>query len=220
MEKLKLSELSDAQRQQLMSELKAQEKAEKERVKGEREAYKALVSDAVNGMFPEIERTSAALAAQKKAIYEAFQEALRMKSALYGVAVDRQRSHTFINAEGTLRITLGTHENEAYDDTVEMGIAKVKAYIGSLARDGDSRMLVDAVLRLLARDQQGNLKASRVVQLQKMAEQSGDEEFADGVRIIREAYRPQISKTYVRAERKSGEGAWVNVPLGMTEASY
>jgi hypothetical protein len=218
MKNLDLNELSPEQRQQLIDELKAQERAEKAQIKAERDAYKELVSDAVNEQFPAILRTSEALSRQKQDVYAAFQEALKLKSALYGVDMDKQRSHTFINADGTRRIKLGVHENDAYDDTVEAGIAKVKAFIGSLAKDKDSQMLVDAILKLLARDQQGNLKASRVVLLQKMAEQSGDEGFLDGVRIIRDAYRPEVSKTYVRAERKNDLGAWINVPLGMTES--
>ena len=42
--------------------------------------------------------------------------------------------------------------------------------------------------------------------------------FLDGVRIIEQAYRPVQTKTYVRAEYKNEAGAWVAVPLGMTEA--
>ena len=218
MENLNLSDLSAGQRAALMEELRAQETAEKARTKANREAYKKLVSEAVNDLFPDILKTSAALRRHKNIIYAAFREALTMKAELYKVNMEAQRSHTFINEDGTRRITLGTYENDAYDDTVEVGIAKVRAFIGGLAKDSDSRMLVDAILKLLARDQQGNLKASRVVQLQKMAEQSGNDDFIDGVRIIREAHRPQISKTYVRAEFKNDKGVWVNVPLGMTEA--
>jgi hypothetical protein len=219
MENFSLQNLSEAQVAALMEELKAKEAAQKERVKVEREAYKDMVSEAVNAVFGGLEETSAHLARQKTSVYEAFSDALTLKAELFSVNMDKQRSHTFVNAEGTRRITLGSYETDAYDDTVEAGIAKVKAYIGSLAKDKDSRLLVDAILKLLARDQQGNLKASRVVQLQKMAEQSSSEEFIDGVRIIRDAYRPERSKTYIRAERKNDMGAWVSVPLGMTEAN-
>lgn len=218
MKNLNLNDLSADQRAALMEELKAQEAAEKAAKKANRDAYRNLIGETVNGLFPDILATSDALRRHKNIIYKAFREALAMKAELFGVDMEAQRSHTFINADGTRRITLGTHETDAYDDTVEVGIAKVKAFIGGLAKDSDSRMLVDAILRLLSRDQQGNLKASRVVTLQKMAEQSGNDDFADGVRIIRDAYRPQISKTYVRAEFKNEHGAWVNVPLGMTEA--
>jgi hypothetical protein len=219
MENLKLNDLSAEQRAALMDELKAKEKAEKERVKSERDTYKQLVSDTVNDLFPELVKASLELGALKKRVYMSFNDAIGMKVKLYDTDLEMQRSHAFINADGTRRITLGVHETDAYDDTVEAGISKVKAYIGSLAKDKESQMLVEAIMKLLARDQQGNLKASRVVQLQMMAERSGNEGFTDGVRIIREAFRPQRSKTYIRAERKDDTGAWESIPLGMTEAN-
>ena len=101
---------------------------------------------------------------------------------------------------------------------MDAGIAKVKEYISSLARDEQSKILVETVLKLLSKDSKGTLKASRVLQLQQMAEKSGNADFIEGVRIIRDAYRPIESKSYVRAEYKSDSGAWVSVPLGMTEA--
>ena len=129
-----------------------------------------------------------------------------------------QRSHQFINSEGTRRITIGFNVIDNYDDTVDAGIAKVKEYISSLARDEQSKILVETVLKLLSKDSKGTLKASRVLQLQQMAEKSENADFIEGVRIIRDAYRPIESKSYVRAEYKSDSGAWVSVPLGMTEA--
>lgn len=74
------------------------------------------------------------------------------------------------------------------------------------------------VLRLLARDAKGTLKASRVVQLRKIAEETKSDRFMEGVQIIEEAYQPAISKQFIRAEEKNENGAWVCVPLGMTEA--
>lgn len=74
------------------------------------------------------------------------------------------------------------------------------------------------VMKLLAKDQKGTLKASRIIQLRKIAEDTGSERFLEGVRIIEEAYSPAISKTYVRAEYKDDKGVWISIPLGMTEA--
>jgi hypothetical protein len=217
MENVKLDELSTEQRAQLYEELRLKDIAEQERVKNEREAYKKLVSETVNECFPSLMLLSDKLAKNKKLIYEQFQQALVMKSDLFNVKND-QRSHSFTNAEGTERIILGQYETDDYDDTVNEGIAKVKAFIGSLAKDSESKMLVGAIIKLLSRDQKGNLKASRVMQLRKMADESGNAEFMDGVKIIDAAYRPAVSKYYVRAEYKNEQGAWVNVPLGMTEA--
>ena len=78
--------------------------------------------------------------------------------------------------------------------------------------------LVSMVLKLLARDAKGTLKASRIVQLRKIAEESNNDRFMEGVRIIEEAYQPAISKQFVRAEMKNEDGMWVTIPLGMTEA--
>ena len=77
---------------------------------------------------------------------------------------------------------------DGYRDTVEDGIAIVKEYIAGLANDDKTQALVNMVFRLLARDAKGTLKASRIVQLRKVAQDTGDERFLEGVRIIEESY--------------------------------
>ena len=77
---------------------------------------------------------------------------------------------------------------------------------------------MDVILQLLSKDKKGNIKPSKVVTLSNLADKSDSDLFKDGVRIIMEAYNPQYSKQYVRAEKKDKDGSWVNVPLGMTEA--
>lgn len=205
------------ERAALLSDLQAAEAAEKEQREQDIAAYKSLVSDTVEDAFPKLEAISTELAERKGRVRGMFATVIRMKSDLYGVK-DGQRSHQFMNAEGTQRITLGCHVIDNYDDTVDAGIEKVKEYINSLARDEQSQMLVDTVLKLLSKDGKGTLKASRVLQLQQLADRSGDAGFVEGVRIIRDAYRPIESKSYIRAEYKNDAGAWIAVPLGMTEA--
>ncbi|MEI3423269.1 MAG: hypothetical protein V8R91_20705 [Butyricimonas faecihominis] len=56
-----------------------------------------------------------------------------------------------MNVKGDRRITLGNNTVDNYDDTVDAGISIVKEYISSLARDENSRILVDTVMRLLAK---------------------------------------------------------------------
>lgn len=194
-----------------------EKKAAAEKMRQDREAYKALVNETIESLFPSLEEISTSLADSKKKVYDCFKRALAVKAELYENAITN-KSNTFLNAAGNRRITLGQYEIDAYDDTVNEGIGKVKAYIESLAKDEDSRMLVGAILKLLTKDQKGNLKASRVMQLRKMAEESKNEQFIDGVKIIEAAYRPQVSKFYVKAERKAENGEWVAVPLGMTES--
>ena len=108
--------------------------------------------------------------------------------------------------------------NDNYLDQAEEGIAKVKEYLQSLAKDEQSEELIGLVLRLLARDQKGNLKASRVIQLGQIAEKSGNEEFMEGIRIIREAYRPTRSKLFVRCSiKENSEKGWEDLALSLSE---
>ena len=196
--------------------LAKEKKAAEAKRKSDHEAYTALVDETIAAVMPELTNTSEAIAQKKTAAAEAFRGALEMKAELFGVK-DDQQSHTFTNSEGTMRITIGHYMLDNYRDTVNEGIAMVKTYIESQARDDASRALVKAILRLLSRDEAGNLKASRVLQLQKMAEETGDERFIEGVRIIQESYQPTPSKDYIRAAVRDESGAWVAVPLSMTD---
>lgn len=193
-------------------------KQEAEARKSNREAYKQLVDEQVARTIPELEALSEGIRAAKSKVWADFSEILRMKEEVMNLTREGQFSHTFTTSDGQMRIRLGVRTIDTYDDTVEDGIAMVHQVIRSFAKDERSQMLVGAVLRLLAKDEAGNLKASRVLQLRKMADEINDERFTEGVTIIEEAYRPMASKQFVTAERKNEQGAWVTIPLGMTEA--
>lgn len=192
---------------------KKQAAAERKR---QREEYATMVDDEINTAIPQLRELSEAIRTVKDTVFGNFDAILKMKAEILGLTKDDQRSHTFTNSDSTLRISLGVNCIDGYRDTVEDGIAMVKAYIESLATDDKSKVLVSAVLRLLSRDGQGNLKASRVLQLRKMAEESGDERFIEGVRIIEESYQPTVTKRYIRAEYKDSKNAWRYIPLDMT----
>lgn len=194
-----------------------EEKERKAMREQNRDAYKQLVDETIREVFPTLQVVSNGLAKCKQTVYERFADALKLKEDIFNTKPD-QRSNTFSTSDGMYRITLGNHQTDDYDDTVNEGIAKVKEVINSFAQDDRSRLLVDAIMKLLSRDTKGNLKASRVMQLRKLAAESGNAELIDGVEIIEKAYRPQVSKTFVRAEYKDEYGKWVSVPLGMTEA--
>lgn len=196
---------------------KAKKEAAEQRRK-QRETYAQMVDDELEQAIPELLNLSGEIKTVKDTVFGNFAAILAMKAELFGTKDGGQYSHTFTNSDSTLRLTLGVNTVDGYRDTVEDGIAMVRAYIESLATDDKSKALVSAVLRLLSRDGQGNLKASRVLQLRKMAEESRDDKFLEGVRIIEESYQPSITRRYIRAQRKNPTtGAWVNIPLGITD---
>ena len=194
-----------------------EKKRREEERKLQRKEYAMLVDEEIAATIPKLREVSDMLKKVKDDIFGNFEAILKMKAEIIGSIRDDQYSHTFTNSDSNLRIILGANCIDGYRDTVEDGISMVKAYIESQAKDDATKALVNAVLRLLSRDGQGNIKASRVLQLRKMAEDSGDERFMEGVRIIEESYQPTISKKYSRAQYKDDKGAWCYIPLGMTD---
>ena len=194
-------------------------KAAEEKARADREQYRQLVDDEIERSIPVLEEISGRIKESKQRVMDNFKTILEMKGDLFKTKLkEDQRSHTFTNSKGNKRITLGVYVTDGYRDTVEDGIAIVKEYIESLAKDDKTRSLVSMVLRLLARDAKGTLRASRIVQLRKVAMETGDDRFMEGVRIIEESYQPEVSKQFIRAEIKNENGMWKPIPLGMTES--
>lgn len=194
-------------------------KAAEEKARADREQYRQLVDDEIERSIPVLEEISGRIKESKQRVMDNFKTILEMKGDLFKTKLkEDQRSHTFTNSKGNKRITLGVYVTDGYRDTVEDGIAIVKEYIESLAKDDKTRSLVSMVLRLLARDAKGTLKASRIVQLRKVAMETGDDRFMEGVRIIEESYQPEVSKQFIRAGIKNENGMWKPIPLGMTES--
>ena len=183
--------------------------------------YKALVDDAIRETVPEACAISETLATKKRAIIDRFRAVIRMKEELFrGTKAlrDGRYTDTFTNADGTARVTVGYNTIDNYDDTYTAGVEMVNRYIESLATDDKSLQLANMVTTLLReRSKAGQLKAQNVLRLEQMAGESGDDTFIEGMRIIREAYRPIQSKQFVKVEQKDPiSNEWVPIPMNMT----
>lgn len=183
--------------------------------------YKALVDDAIRETVPEACAISETLATKKRAIIDRFRAVIRMKEELFrGTKAlrDGRYTDTFTNADGTARVTVGYNTIDNYDDTYTAGVEMVNQYIESLATDAKSVQLANMVTTLLReRSKAGQLKAQNVLRLEQMAGESGNETFIEGMRIIREAYRPIQSKQFVKVELKDPvSNEWVPIPMNMT----
>lgn len=185
----------------------------------ERKVYREMAMQTVDEMFPKVKELNAILRKGRQEVWEAFEAIIDAKCQLFSETLrEGQRSHSFIGQDGTKRIIIGRHQRDNWDDTVEAGIAQVKEYVSSLARDKETETLVSMLLDLLAKDKQGNLQVDKVLQLSKYAQDSDSDIFREGVRIIQESYRPELTKLFIRAEERTPEGKWVNIPLNITEA--
>ena len=199
--------------------------AAEERVQQLRDNYKNLSEAFVKSTMKSLSPLSETIRRKKAEVLEQAAALQAIKAELLGIdGKNMPKSHQFTNAKGTARVTIGVYETDAYDDTVEEGVTIVKEYIQGLAKDENGKKLADMVVTLLQRSSNGALKASRVVRLRKLAEESGDARFLEGVRIIENAYKPAVSRTYIRLEQREidKEGGivhdWETLPLGMTES--
>lgn len=182
------------------------------------EMYNAMIDEQVSETIPELLEISEQLSTLKATVFSNFKTLLDMKKDVMKMTQDGQKSHTFTTSDGKSRIELGLYQLDNYKDTVNDGIAMIKEFIKGLAKDPETQSLVDMVLKLLSKDQKGNLKASRVLQLRQMADKINDDRFTEGVEIIMNSYAPIPSKQFIRAFIKGEDGEWLPIPLSITDA--
>lgn len=214
-----LNKLSAEERASLTTQLLQEEKENSKKRDQDIITYKAIVSANVDSLFPMLQKKSEELSATKKAVYDLFEAAFALKADLFPEKDSKkQLSHTFMNAEGTQRITLGVNVIDNYDDTADNGISMINEYLDELSSSREALQAVVIARSLLAKDKKGTLKASRIMSLRQLAIESQSTKFIKGIEIIMNAYKPIPTKQYIKAEFRDEKGKWLSVPLGITEA--
>lgn len=207
--------MTKEQRAELKAQLEAEEKAENARIEAERETYKQMVDTAVSSAVKKLQLLSAEMMRVKQEVFQEFGSIIDLKNELFKVKLDR-KSDTFSTRDGSMTLTLGSRTNEGWDDSVDAGIAKVKEYLATLAKDENSAALVETVMGLLAKDRKGTLKANKVLELERLAIKTQDKDFMDGIRIIKDAYRPVPTCQFISVETKDEKGNSVSLPLSLS----
>ncbi|MGV4555845.1 DUF3164 family protein [Ornithobacterium rhinotracheale] len=200
--------------EELAAELKRREQEKAD----ERKVYKELVNRELPQIVEPLKMLSENIGKIKLFVFESLKALLDLKCNAYGVK-DTQQSHTFSDDKGNT-ITYGFRIIDGWDDTVTAGIDKVREFIASLAKDEATGKLVHAVNQLLKKDAKGNLKASRVLELTKLAEDFNNDNFTDAVNIIRQAYKPQRSAFFVEASQTDAQGKKINIPLSISAVDF
>lgn len=226
MAEFNFDKLSPEEKEQLAREaFKSKEKEFAKRAKEEQEAhYKKLVDETIEKAVESVGALNTKMTIAKKQIFDDFDTVIELKNELYNgqkwLKSDRV-TNTFTNQEGTKRITIGYHTNDNYLDTYTEGVKMVEEYISSLATDENGQTLADMVKVLLSeRGKGGQLKAQNVLRLQRMANDSKNETFIEGMRIISDAYSPTKSKQFVKVEIKGEQNEWLTVSTNMTDCEW
>lgn len=213
---LDLKQMTPEEQKSLVLQVKKIEQDRKRKRTEDVKAYKSLTDDLVFQSVAELRRLESHLLAVKHKIYERFDVLFELKKTIYPTS-DKNNKHTFTTTDGKFRLHLGYNMIDHYDDTVDAGVGQVKNYIESLGENEKSRKLIDMVLSLLSKDSMGNLKASRIMSLYKLAQESGNACFIEGVKMIQDAYHPQRSKTFIRIQVRDEKGEYRYIPLSLTD---
>jgi hypothetical protein len=209
----KQQDLSSLSFEDLKKEMQRREQAKD----ADREAYKELVKEVVPKAIFKLASASEILSNAKTETFQFFEDILKLKASAYGIK-EGQQTHTFSTENG--EITIGYRINDGWDDTVNSGIAKVEKYITSLSNSPETAALVKMVFNLLKKDAKGNLKGSRVLELQKLTKEFNNEEFTDGVNIIAESYKPVRSVWFIDANLIDDNGNKTAIPLSISSVDF
>lgn len=206
--------LTEKEKAELRAGIEAEDKAKKQKQQEDRETYKVLSDKFVASNVKKLQNLSSQMMLIKQEVFGDAELLIDMKDDLFKTKADR-RSNTFTTQDGLMSITLGNRVNEGWDDTVNAGIAKVREFLGTLAKDDNSAALVETVMGLISKDRKGNLKANKVLELEKLAIKTQDEKFLDGIAIIKAAYRPEPSCQFIEVTLKDEKGNEQKLPLSL-----
>lgn len=209
-----ITKMTAAERAELKAQLEAEERAEKQKREDDVTAYKSAVDEFCRLKFSRLKAMSEEMRRLKDEVFADAETLIQLKEELFKTKSDRH-SDQFTTSDGRITLALGNRTNDGWDDTVEVGVAKVKEFIRSLAKDDDSAALAEMVMNLLAKDRKGNLKASRVLQLREIARKSGYPALIEATDIIQGAYRPEETCQFISASYKDDKGVKHTLPLSM-----
>jgi hypothetical protein len=213
--------LTPEQKAELKAQLEAEDKAAKAQAQQDKETYKQMQHDFVEMTFPALSSIEGLLTETKAVMFKDAENILALKKQVFGISDDawtKQQSHSISNKDFTKTITLGHNIVDGWDNDLSgAGIARVNDWLAKQASP-ENEKLVSMIVDLLKPNKEGILKASRVLDLSNQANNIGDKELIDAVAMIREAYRPKKTSTYVIAKYKNADGEEIKVNLSMSQA--
>jgi len=211
-----IKKLSPEQKAELAAQLAAEEKEKKEQRKQNLEALEKMAADVMPEAFSQAETAWQVLTEAKANIFRLFREYLKLKIEVFENK-SLQKTHTI--TVGDKSITLGYRVADGYSDNANYGIAMVHKFLGTLAKDENSKKLLQTVYRLLSKNAKGDLDSKKVLELAKIAQESyPGTDFEEGIGIIQDAFQPKMSRWFIEAKKIDGQGVERSVPLSITSA--
>lgn len=210
-----MKELSQEERKRIAEQYLAEKAKENRDKEAEKARYKKNREKFVRTNFSKAQKLSNQLIELKNKMFEEAEGIINQKNTIFNVK-DGRRSDTFTSETGDISIKMGYRVYDGWDDSAEIGVTMVEEYLQSLAKDEESSVLVQCIRQLLSQSKKGNLKANKVLELQKIASKVKNTRFVEGIQLIANAYRPLPSCTFVEIRYKDKNGKERSLPLSMS----
>lgn len=215
---LNLNDLTEEQKKELLKQMKEEEREKKQKRNEELKSLNEMTNETVKEIFVVGREVAEMLTLFKKETFEKCKSLIGIKEELFNVK-DNQRSHTFTTDDGE-SVTLGYRVTDAFDDTVQVGIEKVKNWVFSEVKGTNNENIKKIISNMLKEDKKGNLNAKRVLELSQIAMDINDEKLTEAVEIIEKAYKPQRSCYFIELNYKDENGKKVSMPLSVSAAPF
>lgn len=194
-----INALTPAEKKALMKQLADQEKAEKNKLKADKVAYKDLSNEFVLKHIDGLVERQQGMEILVQGIFKDYSKILDLKSDIFGEDVRDQESHTITHPDGSCSITIGYNINISFDGTESAGISKIKNYLLSLTSDDEIAVKLHKMVNVLLRPNKktGMLNPASIIQLNQMRDDVASLEFDEGLDIIIAAQSRAKSSMYV-----------------------
>ena len=126
-----ITKMTAAQRAELKAQLEAEERAEKQKREESIAAYKSSVDEFCRNKFSRLQALSEEMRRLKEEVFGDAETLIALKDELFRTKSDRH-SNQFTTSDGKITVALGYRTNDGWDDTVNVGVDKVKTFIKSL----------------------------------------------------------------------------------------
>ena len=209
-----ITKLSPAERKELLAQAREIEKKEKEDRANNLQALEDIAKEVVPASFAKLQEASQILETAKAEVFQNFIDYLKLKIETMGIK-SSQQSHTI--TIGNQSIKLGYRITDGYSDDAGYGLAMVHKFLGTLAKDENSKKLLSTIYRLLQKNSKGDLDSKKVLELRQIADKNYPEtDFQKGLEIIQDNYKPKLSKWFIEAYYIDGTGVEKSLPLSIT----
>lgn len=203
----KIEELSTSALEDLLSQRRAEDAAAREK---SRQTYEALRDETINTLVP----MAIVLSSQIKDFKEKVFADLR---ALYDLLIEHSKRHAngrgnfqIISLDSAYKIDFKRQDLGYFDERSKQAEAHIVSFVNRrFADDEDAR---DVIMTLLER-RKGSLDVKKVQTLYAMEDRFNDEEWLQGLRLLRESWTTNKTCYYATFYVKDADGHWRHINL-------